>query len=229
MLSNEKKQSLIQSIPCLLLCARCISTRKRVSSSVLPPYPRRLFSFDGGLQRCDAKRPCTLCLENGRSEECIYGRDPVLQRVAQKSRPAGTSEDISLFNQSLPPSDISGSASSYPNSTLSCVSSGEYDTPGEFGSHIPREGSMSEVVLFREATLKPRDRTFATPSSFSVHSFVRRPSIPRGPQIPLSFVDPELLRVSDATPSELNLSLYVFPPGCHSHTLCTLKVIHSAV
>jgi hypothetical protein len=208
-----KRQSLIQSIPCLLLRARCVSTRKRASSSRLPPDPRRLFCFDGGLQRCDAKRPCTLCLENGRSEECIYGRDPVLQRVAQKSRPAGTSEDISLFNQSLPPSDISGSASSYPNPTLPCVSSREYDTPGEFGSHTPRERFMSEVVLYREATPKPRDRIFATPSSFSIHPFVRLPSIPRGPQIPLSFIDPELLRVSDATPSELNLSLYVFPLG----------------
>ena len=216
-----------------------------MGSSPFPPEPRRLSCFDGDLQRCDAKRPCTPCAESGRSEECVSGRDTVLQRLAQKSRPAGTalsppsykselsrsslsqwtSKELSLFNQSPTPSDTSGSASSYPDSTLSCVSSGEPDTPGEFGPQIPREGFVSEVVLFREAPTKPRDYTFAIASSFSIHPFVQLHSIPRELQIPLSFINPELLRVSDATPSELNLSLYVC---CHSHTVWMLKAVRES-
>ena len=214
----------------------------------MTPDLRCLFCFDGYLQRCDAKRPCSLCIENGRSEECVYGQGPV-RRVARKSKPTGTfrspplyksglnlsslsrwtSEDLSLFIHSLTPSDTSSSASSFTSSTLSRVSSRELDNPDEFGNHIPGDGSMSEVVLFREAASKPCDRTFATASSFSIHPFVRPPSIPRGLRIPLSFIDPELLRVSDATPSEMNLSLYVFSLSRHSHTLCILKVIHTAV
>jgi hypothetical protein len=179
----------------------------------------------------------------------VYGQSPVLRRMAQKSKPVGTSrsppsyesglspsslsrwtnEDLSLFNRSFAPSDTSSSTSSSTDSTPSRVSSRELDTPGEFGTHIPGDGSMSEVVLFREAAPKPRGYTVATGSSLFVHPSVRPPSIPRGPQIPLSFIDPELLRVSDATSSELNLSLYVFSLSHHSHALCILKVIHTAV
>jgi hypothetical protein len=233
MLPNEKAQSLIQFNPCLLLRVRYISTRKRVGSSPLHPELRRLFCFHGDLQRCDAKRPCTPCVESGMSEECVYGRDPVLQRVAQKSKPTDTlrsphshkselspssssqwtSKDLSPSNQSLPPSDTSSSTSSYPNSTLSRVSPREPNTP--------REGSMSGVVLFRKAVPKPRSRTLVVLPSISIHPFVWLPSIPRGLQLPLSFIDPEVLRISDATSSELNLSLYVFSPGCHAtHCVC---------
>ena len=208
-----------------------------MGSSPLTPVPRRLFCSDGDVQRCDAKRPCTPCLENKRSEECVYKGGPPVQHEARNSRPTGTirsppldksesspsspsfsqltSEDLSLFSQSLAPSYTSGPTFSSTNSTPSRISSGkrrvpEYETPGEFGSRAPREGSMSEVVLYREAPPIPRNRTFATASPIFIHPFVRLPSVPRGPQIPLSFIDPELLRVSDTTPSELDLSLYVF-------------------
>ena len=162
----------------------------------------------------------------------MYGRDPVLQHMAQKSKPTGTirsppsykselrpsplsqwtSKGLSPSNQSLAPSNTSSPTSSHPNLTLSRVSSGELDNPGELGPRTPREGSVSEIVLYRETAPKHRKCTFAAAFSFSIHPFVRLSSIPRALQIPLSFIDPELLRVSDATPSELNLSLYVFPP-----------------
>jgi hypothetical protein len=214
------------------------STRKRVSSSPLTPVTWRLFYFDVDVQRCDAKRPCTPCFENKRSEECADKRGPP-QHEAKKSRPTGairspaldksewntwstsfsqlTGEDLSLFSWSLAPSDTSGSASSSTDSTLSRVSSGEHrvpahGTPSELGPRTPREGSVSEIVLHRGAAPIPRDRTFATASPIFIHPFVRLPSIPRGPQIPaLSFIDPELLQVSDTTSLELDLSLFVFP------------------
>ena len=212
-----------------------------MGSSPLHPELWRLFSFDGDLQRCDAKRPCTPCAESGRSEECVYGRDPVLQRVAQKSKPADTlrfphsykselspssssqwtSKDLSPFNQSLAPSDTSSSTSSYPNSTLSRVSSREPITPRGPGPRTPGEEYMSGVVLFRKSAPKPRNRTFVALPSISIHPFVWLPSIPRGLQLPLPFIDPEVLRVSDTTPSELNLSLYVFSPRYHAtHCVC---------
>ena len=228
-----------------------------MSSSPLTPDLRRLFGFYGDVQRCDAKRPCTPCVENGKPE-CVYDQSHLLQRGAKKSRPTGTtrsppsdyselspcgssfsqltSEDLSIFNQTLVLSDTSGSSSSSSstNSTPSPVSPRACRIPesrptSEFGPRTPREGSVSEVVLFGEAVPEPHNYTFAAASFFPSHSFVRFPPIFRGLQIPLSLLDPELLRVSDATPSEMNLSLYVFSISRHSHTLCILKVIHTAV
>jgi hypothetical protein len=201
----------------------------------LLPRFRRLFCFDGDLQKCDAKRPCTACLENGRSQ-CVYEERPPLQRVAKKARPIDTirsppsykdkfslgsslsrltSEERSLFDQSLDPSDARGSTSSSTNSTPSFVSPGKHPTPeietaGEFGPRTPREGSMSEIVIFREAAPKPHDHAYAAESSFSIHLSIRLPSIPRGPRVPPSLLGPELLQVSDTTSSELDLSLYAF-------------------
>jgi hypothetical protein len=164
----------------------------------------------------------------------------MLKRVAQKSRATSTtrsppshesesspcnssfsrlttwtSEDLSLFSLSLAPSSTGYPTSSSTNSTPSPVSPGEYpvlepETIGEFGPRIPREGSASELVLFREATPKPHDHTLAVVSPFSIHPFVRLPSIPRGVQAPLSLLDPEFLQASDRTSSELDLSLYAF-------------------
>ena len=88
---------------------------------------------------------------------------------------------------------------------------------------------MSEVVLFRETAHEPNDRAFVVVPPLSIHPFSRPPSIPPGLQIPLSLLDPELLQISDTTPSELNLSLYAFSPSCHSRPLCVLKAIHQAV
>ena len=189
------------------------------------------------MQRCDAKRPCTPCLENGRLE-CVYEQGHLLQRVARNFRVTGTirsplsheselspcnssfsrlttwsSEDLSLFSQSLTPSSAGCPTSSSAGSTPSPVSPGEHlvlepETIGEFGPRIPWEGSTSEIVLFREAIPRPRDHTFAVAPSFFIHPFVQPPSIPRGLQAPLSLLDPKFLQVSDTTTSELDLSLY---------------------
>ena len=162
----------------------------------------------------------------------MYEQSPLLRRGVDKSRPTDTvqspsyesesspsfsllrltSEDRSLFFEALDSSDTGGSTSSSTNSTPSHVSPGEHSTPeletaGEFRPRTPREGPMSEIVLFREAAPKLRDCTFPPVSSFSIHQFVQLPSIPRGLHIPL---DPELFQVSDTTSSELDLSLYAF-------------------
>ena len=71
---------------------------------------------------------------------------------------------------------------------------------------------MSEIVLFQEAAPQSRGDPSTAASPFSIRPFVRLPSIPRGLQTTLSFplLDPEFLRVSDRTSSELDLSLYAF-------------------
>ena len=83
-------------------------------------------------------------------------------------------------------------------------------------------------MLFRETSPKFRDRTFAAAPSFSIHTSLRFTSIPRGLQIPFSFLDPELFRVSDAALPELDLSLYAVSPKL-SHMLHKLKAILLAV
>jgi hypothetical protein len=189
--------------------------------------------FDGDLQKCDAKRPCTPCVENGRSQ-CAYEEGPLLHRAARRSRSTGviqspssytdesspissfsrlTSEDRFLLSQSLYPSDTIHPTSFSTNSTPSHVSPEEQRVPqsDEFEPCIPGEG-LSEVVLFRETAHEPNDHTFVVAPPLSIHPFARPPSIPPGLQIPLSLLDPELLQISDTTPSELNLSLYAFSP-----------------
>jgi hypothetical protein len=221
------------------------SNRKRVSPFPLTRDIRRLFCFGGDVQRCDARRPCTACLESGKSE-CVYEQSPPLQRVDKKSRPTGTiqstpphkgglgtgsslsrltSEDLSLLNQSLDPPGTSDSTSSSTNPTPSPISPWEHPAPepetaGEFGPRTPRGGSMSEIVLFRATAPKSRGHTFAAASPFSIHPFDRLLSIPRGLQTPLLLLDPEFLRVSDGTSSELDLSLYAFFPQAVTATRC---------
>ena len=121
-----------------------------------------------------------------------------------------TNKDFSTSDRSLASFDVSNSTpfptNSSPPPDERCAPKSE--TPGGFGSRTPRE-SPSEIVLFRGASPKFRDLTFATIPSFSIHPSLGTPSIPRGLPIPLSFLDPELLRVSDAGSPELDLSLCV--------------------
>ena len=125
-----------------------------------------------------------------------------------------TNEDFSASDRSLDPFDGSNSASfsthSNPSSNEHCAQKSE--TPGGSGSRTLGGGSTSEIVLFRDASPKFRDRTFAMMPSFSVHPSLRFPSIPRALPTPLSFLDPELLQISDAGSPELDLSLYVVSP-----------------
>ena len=144
-----------------------------------------------------------------------------------------TNEDFSTSDRSL--ASFDGSTST-PFSTHSNPPPDQHLVPesemhGESGCWTPREGSTSEIVLFREGSPRLGNYTFDGMSSFSIHPSLRFASIPRGLQIPLSFLDPELLRVSDAALPELDLSLYVVSPkpSYHNHTLCGLTVVRSVV
>ena len=141
-----------------------------------------------------------------------------------------TNEDFSTSDRSFASFDVSNSTpfSTNSNPTPDQRVVPRSDTHGESGRWTPTEGSMSEIVLFREGSPKFRDRTFAVIPSFSIHPSLRFTSIPRGLQIPLSFLDPELLRVSDAALPELDLSLYAVSPKL-SHMLHRLKAIRLAV
>ena len=125
-----------------------------------------------------------------------------------------TNEDFSAPDRPLGSFDGSNSASfsthSNPSPDEHCTP--ESEAPAGFVSCTPRGGSASEIVLFREGSPRLGNYTFDGMSSFSIHPSLRFASIPPGLQIPLSFLDPELLRVSDAGSPELDLLLYVVSP-----------------
>ena len=141
-----------------------------------------------------------------------------------------TNEDFSTSDRSLASFDCSTSTPSSinsnppPNQRLVP----ESEAHGESGRWTPTKGSTSEIVLFREGSPRLGNYTFDGMSSFSIHPSLRFTSIPRGLQMPLPFLDPELLRVSDAALPELDLSLYVvsLKPSHHNHALSELITVH---
>jgi len=210
------------------------SKRKRVS--LLTPWaedPQCLFRCDGDVQRCDAKRPCTPCIDFDGGSECVYERSLAIQRTREKLPaaiqpflfsfrsgprpydPAVTSDDLSL---STPDNAPSGASSPVFSSRLNSSnvspnesSSSDSDTLDEFEPHIPRERSNPGMQLVPFRGEYPMPHQPATISTFSLLSSLRFASIPRPLHTQLSLLSPEHLQISDTTPSELDLSLCVFP------------------
>ena len=164
-----------------------------------------------------------ICDREGKTLDSLY--TSILQEVFGDDRPRDDTETRSVLGAvvlATSPLPLSAIATFLGLDFPSLLSSAN--------SLLILQGAPNHPVWsFHESFPEPRDHTLVAAPSFSTHPFVRLPSIPPEPQIPLSFRDPELLWVSDATPSELNLSLYVFPPSYYSHALCVLKAIHSVV
>ena len=115
------------------------------------------------------------------------------------------SEDTSLSTSGIVSSDIGGSVS----------------PPTDNDAPTPQKRSSSETQLvpFREESPKPHQSQPTAISTFSFLPSLRFSSIPRQIHTPLSVLDPEHFQVSDTTPSELDLSLCVFPFfGCSAWT-----------
>ena len=173
-------------------------------------------------QRCDAGHPCTPCVKLDMGSDCVYEATKrtrkELPAVVQpflylfKSEPGSRdspsqvdSEDTSLSTSGIVSSDIGGSA--FP--------------PTDNDPPTPQKSSSSETQLvpFREESPKPHQPQPSTISTFSFLPSLRLSSIPRQLHTPLSVLDPKHFQVSDTTPSELDLSLCVFPFfGCGAWT-----------
>lgn len=129
-------------------------------------------------------------------------------------RSSANGKDSSLSIPHIPSPDAISSALSSTYSKPSRISKessfSESGTLDEFEPHMSGERSISETKLvpFRGESFKSY-QSVTTPS-FSLLPSVRF-SIPRQLHIPLSFLSPEYLQISDTTSSELDLKLYVFP------------------
>ena len=130
--------------------------------------------------------------------------------------PSLNRNDSSLSALCAPSPDLSSSALSLTYLNSSHVSPKKTHFPGSdaldrFEPPAPRERSVSEIKLvpFREES--PKSHQPVTISTFSFPPSLRFPSaIPRQLHTSLSSLDPDLLQISDATSSELDLKLYAF-------------------
>ena len=200
--------------------------------SFLSPFatdPRHLFHYDDDEQRCDAKHPCTPCIDGG--FDCVYEQSPVTKHVREElspvvqpfpfpfssePNPLGSpssrinNKDASLSTSGVASSDIgrtvfSSTDTNLPRDPLEKSRSPEPDPPA------PHEGSNSEMQLvhFREESPRPHQPRPTAIFTFSLLPSLRFPSIPRQLHTPLSFMGPENLQVSNTALSELDLSLCV--------------------
>ena len=186
-----------------------------MSSDISSEGTRRLTSPH---QRCDAKRPCTMCVKGDKADKCVYER--------QQPRPIPTIQ-TSAKGFSWPPigphqtllvtwSDLSESASPPPSLTpYERPSSPTARFPWELSPRIynqigPRPSSDVSVV---QSTCGTVERVPRLPgSSFTILPSIHFQTIPRPLRIPLSFVPPEHMQVSSVTESELDMTLCVFSP-----------------
>ena len=185
-------------------------------------------------KRCDAKQPCTACVNGERGTECTY-------EPRQRFRPTGT-HVFSVWNGSAssppsvctltsqtsanglsfsepptnPPSYItlsiaSGSASPLP---LSLVPYGRPSTPMV---QLPQEpspcvcdemvpaSSLDPSAVQRITGHVPRPIV----SSFTILPSIHFRTIPRPLRVPLSPIPPEHVQVSWTSESDLDMTLYV--------------------
>ena len=167
-------------------------------------------------QRCDAKRPCTTCVNGDKADECIYGRQrsrliPTIQTSAKGFSwpPIGPLPTLLL---TWPDSSESASL---PSSLAPCErpSPPTARPPWELSPRIynqigPRPSSDVSVV---QSTCGITERVpRLTGSSFTILPSIHFHTIPRPLRIPLSLVPPEYTQVSSVTESELDMTLCVF-------------------
>lgn len=191
-----------------------------------------LLCRDDGIQRCDAKQPCTTCLRLDGGADCVYEQSRIMQRKGEKL-PADAQAFLFSFKCKPSPSDSSSSwvtsedaslSASNPSSPEAMASPtpqpsspvppemSRYsgcDAPEELSSPNRQKQSNLETQLVSLRGESPNNhQTDGTPTlsfAFSPLSSVPRP-------LPLSFplLNPEHFQISDTTSSESDLSLCVF-------------------
>ena len=209
-----------------------ISKRKRVS--LLPPSatPVALIYPGNGIQRCDAKQPCTACLQLDGGSNCVYKWNRPKQRKDEKL-PAVVQPFLLTFKCKPSPSDssslVTGEDASFSASICSSPEIESPSTPRASSPASPDESRCSgsdapdrlnfpspqntssletQLISFRRDSPKP-DRTGEIPT-FSFQ-FSRLSSVPRPLHLSFALLNPERFQISGTTSSELDLSLCVFP------------------
>ena len=188
-------------------------------------------------QRCDAKQPCTTCVNGNRGAGCTYELPP-------RPRPAGTG--VFIFVQArapdspnagnLPsqaPANVPSSALTSPPRDLPLVTWSDSSESGPSHSQFPAPptpiirsspdfsprihdkilpGPSSDVSVRR----KTHDTTISilrpTVSSFTVLPSIHFQIVPRPLRTPFSLIPPERVQVSSVAGSDLDMTLCVFFP-----------------
>lgn len=155
-------------------------------------------------KKCDAKQPCTTCVNKNRSASCKYEKPGPNDDVPPKSQtlPQGDALPASS-NPSEPGSSQSLSLDSDKRSsvTLEQFERGPLPLVLNKAVLVPSSGaSVAEKIL---------DVTQCLPR-FTVLPSINFRAIPRPLWMPLSFVHPEHVQVSFAAGSDMDMSLYVF-------------------
>jgi len=155
-------------------------------------------------QKCDAKRPCTRCVNAKRASECEY------EGVGD---PPGPSEQTRFLIWSKP--DPSGSNDAPTKERWIVGSIPQVSTKAS--SLILDTAPPARALLTRSlgqnsplSIASPKHRLHALSGIISVPLSFIPPRIPPEPHITLSFLGAERLQLSDAALGDLDMKLYVF-------------------
>lgn len=192
--------------------------------------------FNSPHQKCDAKQPCTTCVNGDRAVECMYelcrrsrstnvngfppSRDDATGALCVRTLPSQTSPNRFSFSEPpiRPPSLLTWSISSESASSLSPSSPAceRLPTPTAQKPSARIHGEMtlrppSDVSPARRTRCNTECVTCPIASSFTVLPSACFRTIPQPLQVPfkLSIIPPERMRVSCITGSDLDMTLCV--------------------
>lgn len=165
-------------------------------------------------QRCDAKRPCTTCLEANGAPECEY------EIVDTQPRPFGhpqflfwsgpgpsSSRDVSTYGYCATGAVVPEFPTKVPVATI--TQSGpelEAFPPARALIDLPRRNTEPQPHTSNE--VRTHNPPQITLPSFSVLSTLIFPRIPHEPHVTLSSLGAERFQLSDAALGELDMKLY---------------------
>ena len=174
-----------------------ISSQLQKARELIPP------------QKCDAKHPCTTCVDRDRIAECQYGRCRSI-RDAPLSPARSPPRDIThpaLSDSSEPSSSHFLSPDLRKRSSAPPKQLEWKPAPRVLYKVVPDPSSNASVV--ENAPGSTGHPPCPAVSSFTVLPSVHFQTIPRPLQIPLSVICPEYMQVSSVAGDDQGMILYV--------------------
>ena len=171
-------------------------------------------------QKCDAKQPCTTCVNRDGGAECTY-------ELRQQPHPAGTFQTSFAYTSPGPPTGTppGGLLLTFPSSRESAspipLSLPPCERPSTLTVELSRElsprihnevmeGPTSNVSVAQEIHGAMECIPPLTGSSFTILPSIHFQTIPRPLRVPLSFFPPEHIQVSSTARNDLDMTLCVF-------------------
>ena len=165
-------------------------------------------------KRCDAKQPCTTCVNKNRGATCKYVRSASKNNLSPSKRPTSTPKGVFLAR-----SNFNAFDSSHP------LSLDFHERPPTQPEHFGREPPPpihEKIVPVPSSDASDTVKTLSVmrcpprpiKSSFSILPSINFQTPPRPLQIPLSLIPPERVQVSWVSGGDLDMTLYVFPRRC---------------